>query len=239
MMMGGMGRAIDGSYAEYCLVPEKILIPINTDLPWEAVGALPEMLQTSYGSLVEGLNLKKDDFLLIRGGSSTVGLMAAIVAKQIGATVISTTRNPNKLASLKQYGVDYPILDNQDFASEVKKICPQGLDKALELVGTKILSQTMSLVKKAGKVCFTGGLSGNWMIKNFSPFMIPSGVFLTSYAGESKDLPSKIFNQILDLIAKKDLNVPIAKVYHGLDEIGQAQSNLESGKFVGKHVVVL
>lgn len=238
-MMGGMGRAIDGSYAECMLVKEANVIPLETDLPWEIVGALPEMLQTSYGSLIEGLHLQKGDVVFIHGGSSTVGLMATVVAKMMGATIITTSRHEDKLATLKKFGADYALLDNAALTGEIKKIAPQGVDKMLELVGFSVLFKDLQLIHQGGYACFTGALDGQWTFNNFSPFMIPSGVFLTSYAGEAKDLPAKAFNKILAEIAKQDLQVPIAKVYHGLVEVGQAQANLESGKFLGKHVVVL
>ena len=238
-MMGGMGRAIDGSYAEYMLIKEQNLIPFESNLDWSILGALPEMLQTAYGSISQGLHVQKGEFLLIRGGSSTVGLMAGVLAHHMGAKVIATTRNEGKLATMKKLGIDYPILDDQDFTNRVKTIAPDKVDKVLELVGFSTLFQDMGLVKSGGLTCFTGALGGHWTLDNFSPFMIPTGVYLTSYAGESKDLPTKYFNHVLKLIENHQLTIPIAKVYHGLAEVGQAQANLESGKFSGKHVVVL
>ncbi|MBB1079575.1 zinc-binding dehydrogenase [Limosilactobacillus sp. STM2_1] len=238
-MMGGMGRAIDGSYAEYMLIKEKNLIPFESNLDWSILGALPEMLQTSYGSLMQGLQLEKGDLLLVRGGSSTVGLMSSVLAHQMGAKVIASTRNQAKLSEMEKLGIDYPVLDDQDFVKRVNKIAPHKVDKVLELVGFTTLFQDMKLIKQGGFVCFTGALGGQWTLNNFSPFMIPTGVFLTSYAGEAKDLPTKYFSHVLKLIEEKKLVVPIAKVYHGLDEVGAAQANLESGKFSGKHVVVL
>lgn len=91
-MMGGMGRVFDGGYAEYTAVPRSQVIPIATDLPWETIGALPEMLQTAYGSLTVGLDLRPGQSLLIRGGTSSVGMAAAALAKDLGATVFATTR---------------------------------------------------------------------------------------------------------------------------------------------------
>lgn len=236
-MMGGMGRgrAIDGSYTEYMLVKEENLIPFESDLDWAILGALPEMLQTAYGSISQGLHVQSGDLLLVRGGSSTVGLMASVLARHMGVKVIATTRNAAKLTTMKELGIDYPVLDDQDFVSRVQKIAPNKVDKALELVGISILFQDMGLVKDGGLACFTGALGGQWTLDNFSPFMIPTRVYLTSYAGEAKDLPAEYFSHVLNMIEE----VPIAKVYNGLGEVGQAQANLESGKFSGKHVVVL
>ena len=236
-MMGGMGRgrAIDGSYTEYMLVKEENLIPFESDLDWSILGALPEMLQTAYGSISQGLHVQSGDLLLVRGGSSTVGLVASVLARHMGVKVNATTRNAAKLTTMKELGIDYPVLDDQDFVSRVQKIAPNKVDKALELVGISILFQDMGLVKDGGLACFTGALGGQWTLDNFSPFMIPTRVYLTSYAGEAKDLPAEYFSHVLNMIEE----VPIAKVYNGLGEVGQAQANLESGKFSGKHVVVL
>ena len=55
--MGGMGRVFDGGYAEYTVVPRGQVIPFTSDLPWEVIGAVPETLQTAYGSLTTGLDL--------------------------------------------------------------------------------------------------------------------------------------------------------------------------------------
>lgn len=238
-MMGGLGRAIDGSYAEYMLVNEDNIIPIETELDWGIVGGLPEMLQTAYGSVTKGLNLSSGETILICGGSSSVGLMAANIAKQKGAVVISTTRSAKKIPLLKKYGVDYPILDDEFMTENVRKTMPHGVDKVLELVGTTALFQDMSFLKEGGYICFTGALAGEWTINDFSPFMIPTGTFLTSYSGGAKDLPAAVINNILKKIEKKEITVPIAKIYHGLENVGQAQDNLESGKYIGKHVVVL
>ncbi|TCD54407.1 NADPH:quinone reductase [Alloscardovia theropitheci] len=238
-MMGGLGRQTDGSYAQYTLVREDLLIPFDSSLDWSILGAIPEMTQTSYGSLHSGLRIKADDTILIRGGSSTVGLMSIALAHSMGATVIATTRSQTKLQDLRDYGCDYPVLDDSSLEETIYDIAPDGVDKVLELVGMTTLHQDMSFLKDGGYACFTGALSGSWTVKEFSPFMIPQGKYLTSYAGEVRDLPAQALNDILQKIEQGEIKIPIAHTYHGLEEVSQAHINLESGKFVGKHVVVL
>lgn len=53
-MMGGMGRTLDGGYAEYACVPAENAVPFRSDLDWATLGAVPEMLQTAHGSLTTG-----------------------------------------------------------------------------------------------------------------------------------------------------------------------------------------
>ncbi|MED7931164.1 zinc-binding dehydrogenase [Nonomuraea sp. LP-02] len=238
-MMGGMGRSYDGAYAQYVTVPAGQVIPFESSLPWDVVGALPEMFQTAYGSLTRGLDLKAGQTLLIRGGTSTVGLSAATMAKEIGATVISTTRHADRADELRTMGVDHPVVDDGRLAEKVRDLVPQGVDAALELVGCTALPDTFGCVRVHGTVCFTGALAGGWSIPDFTPFMIPSGVRLTSYAGEAADLPSDVFARQLQALAEGRLTAPVAKVYHGLERVGDAQADVESGTIPGKRVVVL
>ena len=97
-MMGGMGRTFDGGYAEYTVVPREQVIPFRSELPWEVLGAVPETLQTAYGSLTTGLDLRERQSLLIRGGTSALGFATATLARDLGATVFATTRQPERLA---------------------------------------------------------------------------------------------------------------------------------------------
>lgn len=238
-MMGGMGRSFDGSYAQYVTVPASQVIPFETGLPWEVVGALPEMFQTAYGSLATGLGLQAGQTLLIRGGTSTVGLSAATIAKDLGATVLSTTRSPDRAGELRAIGVHHPLVDNGTIAHQVRELMPSGVDAVLELVGCSVLADTFRTVRRHGTVCFTGALAGQWNIPDFTPFMIPSGVRLTSYAGGATDLPAQVFQQHLQDIAAGRLKAPVAKVYHGLEQVRDAQADVEAGTTPGKHVVLL
>ncbi|MEU0092431.1 zinc-binding dehydrogenase [Kribbella sp. NPDC006257] len=238
-MMGGMGRSYDGSYAQYLTVPSEQVIPLDTSLPWDVVGALPEMLQTAYGSLTISLGLQVGQTLLIRGGTSTVGLSAATIAKDLGATVLSTTRSRERAGELTAVGVDHPLVDDGTLADQVRELVPDGVDAALELVGCSVLADTLRAVRRHGTVCFTGALAGQWTLPDFSPFMIPRGVRLTSYDGQAADLPADVFARQLRAIAEGRLKVPVAKVYHGLEQVRDAHADLESGTTPGKHVVVL
>lgn len=89
-LMGGLGRAFDGGYAEYTLVPNEQLYPVQTTLTWPELAAVPETYYTAYGSL-ETLQLNDTDTLLIRGATSGVGIAAANHAGFF--TSISTPRH--------------------------------------------------------------------------------------------------------------------------------------------------
>jgi NADPH:quinone reductase-like Zn-dependent oxidoreductase len=237
-MMGGMGRTFDGGYAEYTLVPENQVIPFCSDLPWEVIGQVPETLQTAYGSLTTGLDLEDGQTLLIRGGTSALGFATAALAKDLGATVFATTRQPGRIETLREHGVDHPLLDDGNVAGQVRKIVPGGVDAALELVGTPTLPDTLNATRVHGTVCFTGMLSNQWTISNFYPIgYLPAGVRLTAYGGEADDLPAPVLQRHLDRIAAGETSLGPAKVY-SMAEIRQAHDDLEHNRTAGKLVVL-
>ncbi|TDD61700.1 NADPH:quinone reductase [Kribbella antibiotica] len=236
-MMGGMGRTFDGGYAEYTCVPASQVIAFTSDLPWHVLGAIPEMLQTAYGCLTVGLDAQPGQTILIRGGTSSIGLATAVLAKRRGLSVVSTTRRLDRTDKLTTLGVDHVVLDTGAVAEQVRKIVPGGVDVALELVGAPTLADTLASVRSQGVACFAGMLSNEWIIPDFYPIgYLPHGVRLSAYGGDASDLPPQVLQEFLDAVAVGNATVPIGGVYT-LDEIADAHRAMESGHAFGKIVV--
>lgn len=236
--MGGMGREYDGSYAEYTLLPSDSVYPFTGDLPWATLGALPEMFQTVYGSLFLALDIKKGQTLLIRGGTSSVGLLALQLAKNAGLRVITTTRNPDKKQLLLEHNADDVWIDNGNLLLQRTEQYPEGIDKILELVGTKTLKDSLTCVKVGGTVCMTGMLSEQWSISDFAPMdYIPATTKLTMYDSGQVRVGGEHFQAFIKDIESGKVKPPISKVFT-LDSIAEAHRLMDSNKANGKIVVL-
>ena len=112
-VMGEMGREFDGGYAEYALLPNSLLMPVTTTLPWEVLAALPETYLTAQGSLnALGVAPGAPGRLLIRGGTSSVGMAAASIASGYGLETAATTRRQGKTGALTTAGADHVLVDD-------------------------------------------------------------------------------------------------------------------------------
>ena len=141
--MGGMGRSFDGGYAEFTCVPVTQVQRLETSLDWVVLGAIPEMMQAAWGSLFRSLDLQPGERLLIRGGTTSVGLTAAGIAKSRGALVAATTRRPDREKLLRTNGVAQVFIDTGSIAGQVNEVFPGGVDKVLELVGAATLDDSL------------------------------------------------------------------------------------------------
>jgi NADPH:quinone reductase-like Zn-dependent oxidoreductase len=152
---GGYGYVRDGAWAEYICVDTPDAFPIETNLDSIALAAIPASFTAASGSL-RSLGDVQGRTLLIRGGTSGVGLAIATLASAAGAAVISTTRDPQKRAKLLDHGVRAAVLDGPDLREQVQAIAPGGVDLAVDLLGLASLPSTFECVREYGTVCLTG-----------------------------------------------------------------------------------
>lgn len=229
-LMGGMGRSFHGSYAEYVLLPRRIVFSVESDLPWEVLGAVSETYFTAWGSLFECLRLTADDVLLIRGATCALGYAAVQIAKALGCRVIATTHRESKLPLLLD--ADEAVLDDGALTGKV-----HGVTKALDLIGPRNLRDTLTAVEKGGIVCQTGLLGGVYTLNGFDPIKdIPNSVYLTGFF--SNYPTQQTVDEIFAFLNAKRL-VPSCGAVYTFEHIREAIAAQDEGKANGKIVVKL
>ena len=240
-VMGEMGREFDGGYAEYALLPDSLLMPVTTTLPWDVLAALPETYLTAQGSLdALGIAPGGKGRLLIRGGTSSVGMAAASIASGYGWETAATTRRRDKADALTAAGVDHVLLDDGGpLAEHLHAVWPEGPDHVLDLVGARTAVDSLHLVRRGGTVCVSGSLSG-WLIRDFEPIaMIPTGTRLTAFHSDTvkgsagRDVLQRIIREV-----ETGVHRPHVDRVFSLDDIVTAHRHMEDDGATGKLVML-
>jgi NADPH:quinone reductase-like Zn-dependent oxidoreductase len=176
--------------------------------------------------------------LLIRGGTSSVGMAAASIASGQGIETAATTRRASKVDALTAAGVDHVLVDDGgSLAASVRSFWPEGPDHVLDLVGTSTAVDSLRLVRRGGTVCVTGSLSG-WLIPDFEPVaMIPSATRLTAFHSDDLKGSAGVLQRIVDEVEAGAYRPNVDRVF-GLDEIVAAHRYMENNEATGKVVVV-
>ena len=243
-LMGGMGRTINGSYAQYTCLPIQNVIAVSTSLNWQDLAAIPESYATAWSCLHENLNLKKNQTILIRGGTSSLALAAINIAANIdGVKVIASTRDINNAEMLTLNGCDTVVIEDQNLNEQIRQSYPDGIDCVLDIVGNTTLLDSMKMVKKSGTVCNAGFLGGGEPFL-FNPLMdMPPSVnlnFFASFLFGTKNFPLDTipFHEIVSAVQNGIYRAKPVKTF-AFSQIQQAHQLMEQNQAKGKIVVVL
>jgi NADPH:quinone reductase len=242
-IMGGMGRTRNGSYAELVTVPAANVVAVDSALSWTDLVAIPEAYASAWASLHQNLAIRAGQTVLLRGATSSLGQAALNIARDDGATVIATTRNPAREGQLREIGADRVLIDDGSLAEQVRERQIE-VDCVLDLVGNSALRDSLQVVRPHGRVCQVGFLGGLAPVMEFNPLAdMPGGVQLSFFgsfslgeAGYSlADIP------MTELVAKAEAETYRAKPVRvfGFDEIVEAHRIMEAGEAGGKMVVAM
>ncbi len=243
-LVGGMGRSINGSYAEFTSVPVTNVVPIRTDLPWEDLAAIPESYATAWTSLVGILALARDQTIAVRGAGSALGRAAVNIAANAGAHVIAAVRDRARDSSLEALGAQEVHAETTDLSRRVRERHRGGIDAVLDIVGNTTVLDSLAMVRRNGGVCLVGFLGGGGPLTLEPVFQIPSGRHLTVFASAlvtgTPEFPlSEIpFQTIVERVASGTYKARPARVFR-FEQIQEAHRLMESNQAGGKIVVVL
>ncbi|MBB6143129.1 NADPH:quinone reductase-like Zn-dependent oxidoreductase [Silvibacterium bohemicum] len=240
-LMGGLGRTINGSYAEYTRAPASNVAPIESKLSWAELATIPETYATAWTCLFRNLEIQKGQLIVIRGATSSFGQAALKMAVNAGARVIATTRNRNRFEILEKLGAARCEIEQRDLSkhiAEAKKI-----DAVLDLVGNSVLLDSLAMLRRGGRSCLAGWLGGLAPIADFNPLLqMASGVYLTFFGSFVFGTPGfPLLDVPLQQIAADAeagrLDVKPSRVFR-FEEIREAHRVMEAHEAHGKMVVV-
>ncbi|MDO4533337.1 MAG: zinc-binding dehydrogenase [Coriobacteriia bacterium] len=231
-IMGEMGRAFDGGYAEYCLLPNEQVYPVHTNLPWKVLAALPETYYTAYGSM-KNLRLDEDCSVLVRGATSGVGVafLRLVKARFPHMRIVGSTRGLAKGRLLLDAGFDGFVVD-LDGVLQTDEM----FDRAFELIGPATLKDTCGHIREGGIVCSTGQLGGKWYMDGFDPIIdLPANGYLTSFYSDNVD--GARLDEMLDYVAYYHVDAMPERVFT-LEQVSEAHRYLADAQSFGKVVVL-
>lgn len=240
-LMGGLGRTINGSYAEYTRAPVSNVALIEADLPWAELAAIPETYATAWTCLFRNLAIQKGQLLVIRGATSSFGQAALKMAVNAGVRVIATTRSRDRFSMLETLGAERCEVERPDLSKHIPEA--KQIDAVLDLVGNSVALDSLGMLRRGGRSCLEGWLGGLDPIPDFNPLLqMPSGVYLTFFGSfvfgtpgfPLSDVP---LQQIAGDAAARRLDVKPVRIFN-FDEIHEAHRVMEANEARGKMVVV-
>ena len=240
--MGGMGRTLNGSYAELTNPPVANIIAVKTDMPWEELAVLPESYATAWTCLMRNLEIKPGQTLVIRGATSALGRAALNIARDAGAKTIATTRSKERFGVLNDLGAERCEVESRDLSARLPE--SKQIDAVLDLVGNTTFMDSLRMLRRGGRVCLAGWLGGLDPVNDFNSLLqMPSGVYFTFFASFAFGTPEFPVSDIpmqamVDKAAKGIFKAKPARVFK-FDKIRDAHEAAESNQANGKLVVVV
>jgi NADPH:quinone reductase-like Zn-dependent oxidoreductase len=234
-IMGEMGRAFDGGYAEYVLLPNDQIYPVTTNLSWADLAAVPETYYTAWG-IVRSLQVKAHDRILIRAATSGVGVAVfkLIQALNRHTDIVGTTRSAKKKPLLAAVGLDQ-ILVTPDALKLPADIQP--FDKIIDLIGPASTRDSLRHLTEFGIANVTGELGGVWYLQDFDPISdIPNNRYLTGFSSGDQ-VSAAVLQEIITFIEDHHIDVSPVKTFP-LAETREAHEFLASSQGFGKVVVL-
>jgi len=229
---------LNGTYAEYTVVPAGSVIARPAGLDATRAAALWVAFSTAYGALIEKAGMQPGDQILITAASSSVGLAAIQIANQIGAVPIAVTRQSTKKDDLLAAGAAVIATDQDDLAEVVQQFTNGvGVDIILDSVMGPGLAELSQTARFGGTLVTVG-----WLDPRPASFPMNAPLRIFRYMSFEHTLDPVMVRRMAAFLGAGlragALNPTVDKVFD-LDDIVAAHHHLERGQQVGKIVVTV
>ncbi len=227
------GEHMDGTQAEYIIVPQNYVLPKPRPLNWEEAAAFPLVGMTAFHMLMRKEALPSGSKLLVYGASSGVGHMAVQIAKALGHTVITTAGSDEKVQQAKKLGADHVIhYKKEPIGKTVREITGGlGVDLVLEHPGAATWKDSLRSLKTGGAIVTCGATTGPKVEIDLRAVFIKHQKIIGSTMGTLQDM-----KEVCHMIEQGSVRPVVSKVYD-YESIREAHEELETGDHFGKLVI--
>ena len=234
-----MGILGGGGYAEYAVSPAETLVPIPGGMTAVTAGAIPEVYMTAYDAAFLQEGLTSGETVLVHAIGSGVGTAALQLARRVGATVIGTSRTPEKLERASALGLEHPVLADGGWPERVLELTEgRGVDVILDLVGGPYLEGNQRVVAVRGRHIVVGVPGGAEAVISLRGLMgrrasIRGTVLRARPLGEKIELARSFAEHVVDGFDTGDLGPVIDRIVPAAGA-AEAHAYMESNANFGK-----
>jgi NADPH2:quinone reductase len=238
-----MGLTHGGGYAEYTAVQQSHCLPWPKGFSAEMAAAIPENFYTVYYNVFMRSNLKTNEYFLVHGGSSGIGLASIQLAKAKGAVVIATAGSADKCQFCMEQGADLAINYKEEDWPEVahKFTGEHGIDVVLDMVTGDYVQKEINIMARDGRIALIAFLGGAKSEINFGRVLRDrisiSGSTLRPQTNKEKEFIVTSFQkEFSGLMDKGQVRPHIFKTFP-LNQARDAHALMESSAHMGKIIL--
>jgi NADPH2:quinone reductase len=232
-----------GSYAEFVVSPEELLVPVPAAISDEEAAAAMVHGLTAHYLVNDAHKLKSGETALVHAAAGGVGLLLVQMARAIGARVIGTVSSEEKAQLAREAGADEVIVfTRQDFEPEVKRLTGgKGVEVVYDGVGKATFEKNLNVMRLRGMLVLYGMSSGSVLPVDPSKLLEKGSLYmarttLAHFTATREELLART-SALFGMIAEGKLKLRIAKTYP-LKEAPQAHQDMEARKLVGKLLLI-
>ncbi|MDE2718503.1 MAG: quinone oxidoreductase [Chloroflexota bacterium] len=227
-----------GSYAEKMVIPEWQAVKVPEGVSMEEATAVLEQGMTAHYLCYSTYPLGPEDTCLIHAGAGGVGRLLIQMAKQLGATVITTVSTEQKADMARSVGADHVVLyTEKDFREETMRITDgRGVDVVYDSVGQATADDSLASLRPRGMMVLYGAASGAVKSLPVSVINAKSLFFTRPGLNDHVATPEELAwraGDVLGWVESGELSLHIHDTYP-LAEAGRAQDDLENRRTMGK-----